>query len=170
MLVFGAFLVFVYGQGRQIPIYALPDGQITLRTNKTMYAVGETVTYSIVNGLSSPITLVNKCPQQPLHVYQWQNGAWVSIQDISDTVSCTDQPTPITIAANNTYTATYAKWPTLFHAAGIYRIVAYTTNYAELPYADFIVGSPSQSTSTPNVIYKPIYIPLPFGNNDFGDN
>lgn len=171
MLVFGAFLVFVYGQGRQIPTYALPDGQITLRTSKTMYAVGDNITYSITNGLNSSITFVNRCPQQPLHVYQWQNGAWSNIQDVSDAANCAEQPARITIAANSTYTDSYAKWPKLFQTAGIYRIVAYTTNYASIPYADFIVASPSQNTSTPTIIYQPIYIPVPsIGGDRGGDN
>lgn len=170
ILVFGAFLIFVYAQGRQIPTYALPDGRIALSTDKTMYAVGDTITYSIANGLSSPITLLNYCPQEPLHVYQWQNGAWVRIHDTQDAVSCPEHAKPIRIAAHTTYTATYAKWPHLFHDAGIYRIVTFATNYPDLPYADFIVAKPAANTpvQAPTIIYQPIYIPVPTNGGDGG--
>ena len=170
LLVFGAFLAFVYAQGRQIPTYALPDGRITLSTDKTMYAAGDTVSFSIANGLNSPITLVNNCPQEPLHVYQWQNGSWTSIHDTSDAANCRTQPARVTIAAQRTYTTTYARWPALFRAAGIYRIVAFTTNYADLPYADFIVANPSHSSPAPTIIYQPIYIPIPSTGGDRGDD
>lgn len=164
-----AFVIFVGIQGQNIPTYAFYGGQIQLATDKTSYIVGDVVSYTITNGLDTSITLANNCPSEPLHVYQWLNGQWARIHDTQDSVSCGERPEPITVAAHSAVTKSYADWPKLFAKPGIYRIVAMATNYTGLPYADFLVTSFGQPALQPQIIYQPIYIPVP-GGRDRGDD
>lgn len=170
LLIFGAFLAVTYRQSIKVNTLDFPSGQIQLVVSKTQYTVGDTITYTIKNGLTNSITLVNNCPQEPLHIYQWINSSWVRIHDTANVSVCTNQPRQLDIAAGGTITKDLSAWPNLFSKPGIYRLVAFADNYANIPYVDFQVVASAQPipVSTPQVIYKTIIqrVLVPAPNND----
>lgn len=163
ILLFAAFIAVVYLQGEKVNTLQLPNGQIQLTTSKSKYTVGDTVSFSLKNNFSTPIYLVNKCPQEPLHVYQYKNSSWQRIHDQAGANACSNTPAKITIPAGGTVTKNYASWPHLFGGPGIYRLVAYADNYPNIAYADFqVVAPPPKPLAAPSpiIIYKPVYTPV----------
>ncbi len=160
VILFIAFLLLMYQQANKVNTLEFAAGQIQLTTSKTKYTVGDTVTYTIKNGLNTPITLLFDCPNQPFHVYQWTNNQWVSMTAKAKPSACTNQPKQVKLAPNATLTKNYSAWSSLFNKPGIYRIVAYANNYTSLPYADFQVVDKSTNDTTPLIIYKPVYTPV----------
>lgn len=165
------FIAVVYWQAGSVSTFNFASGTLQLTTSKTRYTVGDTVRYTLKNGLSQPVTFVNSCPQEPLYIYSWIKNSWVRIHDTARRSTCVGQPKQHTIPAGGSYTQSFADWPKLFDKPGIYRIVGLATNYTALPYADFQVISKSNApqTQTQIIIQKiitPIYIPVPSGGDD----
>lgn len=174
LVVLEAFVAIVYWQGSQVNTSEFAKGQLELTTSKTTYTQGDTVSFTLKNRLSQPITMINDCPHEPLHVYQWKNQQWTAIHDTKDTVSCVGQPAQTVIPVNGVVTKDYARWPSLFDSPGIYRLVVYASNYTSLPYADFqVVAKPAQAAApkvyyvpVPTPVYIPVYTPSAGGGSD----
>ena len=182
LLLIAAFAFVVYWQAHRVNTLGFAGGTLQLTTDKTKYTVGDTITYTLKNGLSQPITLANNCPQEPLFVYSWTNNSWVRIHDPAASSTCSDLHGQQTVTAGASYTQNFTNWPNLFSKPGIYRIVELATNYTALPYADFQVVAkpiPAQTevqtqTQTQIIIQKvitPVYITVPStGGDNGGDN
>ncbi len=156
--IFIVFLLVVYNQSKGVNTLQFPTGTIGITTSKLKYTVGDKVTYTIKNNLINSITIMDHCPNLPLHVYQWTNYQWNNINLSTKSVNCTSNKN-IIIGSNQSKTFNFDNWPSLFNKPGIYRIVAYADNYPALPYADFeIVDKPT--SLTPQIIYKPVYTPV----------
>ena len=171
------FLAYVYRQGSKINTLQLPSGEIQLTTSKSKYTVGDTVSFTIKNTFSSPVYMVDKCPQELLHVYQFKNSAWVRLHDNAKSSTCPVDKKAVAIDAGKSITENYANWPQLFNSPGIYRIAAFADNYPTIAYADFlVVAKPLKPLPAPAplVIYKPVYTPvytpiyIPAPNRDGG--
>ena len=171
--------IAIYLQAKRVDTLGFANGQLQLTTSKTKYTVGDTISYTLKNGLSEPITLKNTCPQEPLYAYSWTNNAWVRIHDTAKASVCKGEPSQFTIPAGGSYSQNFSNWPNLFSKPGIYRIVALANNYTALPYTDFQVvaknGPPTVITRTQVVIQKiitPIYVSAPSdqGGGGGGDN
>jgi hypothetical protein len=172
LLLIGVFAFAVYWQTKRINTLDFASGTLQLATSKTKYTVGDTISYTLKNGLSEPITFTNTCPQEPLYIYSWTNNSWVRTHDMATASACAGEPNQRTIPGGGSYTQTFAKWPNLFNKPGIYRIVGLATNYTALPYADFqVIAQPvTQKTQTQIIIQRiitPIYITVP---SNLGDN
>lgn len=160
LCIFASFLAVVYWQARKVNTLDFPNGELQVSVSKDKYTVGDTINYTIKNGLVNAVTLVNKCPQEPLHVYQWESNQWVRIHDTANATACAKQPRQTRIAPGGSVTQNYAPWSKLFAKPGIYRVVAFADNYPGLPYADFQVVSPPLPALAPQIIYKPVYTPI----------
>ena len=159
ILIFIGFLLAIYWQSNKVNTLQFPGGEILVSTSKTKYTVGDTINYSITNKLVNPITLINHCPNEPLHIYVWKNYEWVRIHSKENSSQCVSTKN-FTIMPNKTMKFNFNNYPKLFNNPGIYRIVAYADNYTALPYADFeVVAKPSPAPS-PQIIYKPVYTPV----------
>ena len=168
-----AFIFIVYWQADRVNTLNFASGELQLTTSKIKYTVGDTISYTLKNGLSKPITFINTCPKEPLYVYTWTNMAWVRIHDTAKASACLGEPKQRTIPAGGSYTQNFNDWPNLFKKPGIYRIVGLATNYTAIPYADFqVVAKPTPpQTKTQIIIQKiitPIYITSPSGNGGDG--
>lgn len=171
----GGILFAVYWQAQRVNTLNFANGELQLTTSKIKYTAGDTVSYTLKNGLQVPITLINRCPHTPVYVYTWTNNSWMRIHDSASAKTCANQPSEIIISPGKSYNQSFANWPKLFNKPGIYRIVELATNYTALPYADFEVVAkpvaPVIQTRTQIVIQKvitPIYISAPTGGGDGG--
>lgn len=176
LVLLAGFAFNVYWQAKRVNTLTFASGTLQLTTSKTTYTVGDPINYTLKNGLSTPITLLNTCPQEPLYVYSWANNSWVRIHDTAAASACAGEPKQHTIPAGGTYVQSFANWPHLFNKPGIYRIVALASNYTALPYTDFRVEAkpvpPKVQTRTQIVIQKvvtPIYIQVPTQRSGGGD-
>ncbi len=172
-LLITSFILAMYWQVKRINTLSFASGTIQLSTSKTKYTVGDPITYTIRNGLSQSITLINNCPGQPLYTYTWTNNSWVRINDRASASACAGEPKQQVIPAGKSYTQSFAKWPNLFKKPGIYRIVGLATNYTALPYYDFqVVAKPvAPKIQTQIIIQKiitPVYITAPSSGSDGG--
>jgi plastocyanin len=170
-----SFIFIVLWQANRVNTLGFASGRLQLTTSKIKYTVGDTVSYTLKNGLDHPITLVNTCPQAPLYAYSWTNNSWVRITDSAAASSCAGEQPTHTIPAGGSYSQNFANWPHLFAKPGIYRIVGLATNYTALPYTDFqVVAKPvSQQvqTRTQVIIQRvitPVYITVPSSGGDGG--
>lgn len=161
-----SFALVLYRQTRQVNTYQLASGHILLTTSKSSYTAGDTVSYTIFNQLNSVITLKNKCPNEPLNVYEWKKSKWQPIHAKSS--SACKSPSSQVIQPGKSYKGSYADWQSLFNSPGIYRIALLASNYNGLAYADFdVVAKPVANTQpqAPKIIiknvYTPIYVPVP---------
>lgn len=162
------FIFVIYWQSSKVNTLNFPSGTITLTTSKQKYNVGETVSYTITNGLNSSVLLPATCPAEPLHVYTWNGTAWVALHANAATAACENLPKQTELPPGKTLTQDFSKWPDLFAKPGIYRVVALANNYNGLPYADFEIGTPPKKIE-PTVIYRdiyhniytPVYLPSP---------
>ena len=75
LLLIAIFIFAVYWQIKRINTLGFASGVIQLTTSKTKYTVGDTISYTIKNGLSQPIVLINRCPHSPLYIYTWTNNS-----------------------------------------------------------------------------------------------
>lgn len=164
------FIFSFYSQAKKVNTLNFASGQISLTTSKTKYTVGDQISYTLKNGLSQPITLLNDCPQEPLFVYSWNNNSWVRVHDTAAASTCTNEPKTRTIPAGGSYSQSLSNWPNLFSKPGIYRLVMFANNYTALPYTDFqvvakpVVVAPKIQTRTQVIIQKvitPVYISVP---------
>lgn len=160
LVILALFLISIIRQGGKVNTLGFAPGQILLSVSKTKYTVGDTISYTITNGLNKPVTLEDHCPSEPLHVYQWESSQWVRIHDQAKTSVCANQPNQVQIPPDSSITKNYANWPNLFNKPGIYRIVAFADNYTALPYADFQVVDKPAPAPAPQIIYKPVYTPV----------
>ncbi|HET9174309.1 MAG TPA: hypothetical protein VFN56_03445 [Candidatus Saccharimonadales bacterium] len=177
LLLITVLVLAVFWQVKRINTLNFASGQLQLTTSKAKYTVGDDISYTLKNGLDHSITLLNKCPAEPLYVYAWTNNSWVRIHDTASPSVCESQPSQMTIVSGASYTQNFTNWPNLFKKPGIYRIVELATNYTALPYADFqVVAKPTPlptKTQIQVIIQKvvtPIYIPVPSGGDGGGDN
>lgn len=168
MLLIAGVIYAVYSQAKRVNTLNFANGQIQLVTSKTKYTVGDTISYTLKNGLTEPITLKNNCPQEPFYVYSWTNNSWVRITATASASACNGQPKQYTIKPGGSLTNNFANWKSLFNKPGIYRIVGLASNYTALPYADFqVVPKPvviKPKVQTQIVIQKvitPVYIQVP---------
>jgi len=142
----------------------IPPGQITLAATKIQYNSGDTVQVVLKNGLANTIYYNNKCPQEPLSVYRFENNVWSRMHTTIDNASCAAQPKQIAVAPGTTYSVDYSKWAQLFSNPGIYRVAALADNYNGLAYTDFDILAPPPKPITPQTqiqtIYKTIYTPV----------
>ncbi len=175
--VIGFFGYFIYQQAININTLDFAHGTLQLTTPKTKYTVGDSISYTLKNGLSESISLASTCPAEPLFVYEWTNNAWVRIHDTAKASACNGVPAERTIPAGGSYTQNFDNWPNLFGKPGIYRLVAYASNYTAIPYADFqvvakpVVIKPQVQVQIQTVIQKvitPVYIQVPSSGGDGG--
>jgi hypothetical protein len=140
----------------------IPNGLITLAATKVQYNSGDTVQVILKNGLTNTIYYNNKCPQEPLSVYRFENNVWSRVHISIDNSLCTNQPKQIAVLPGSTYTVDYSNWSQLFSTPGIYRIAALANNYNGLAYTDFDILAPPPKPITPTTqtIYKTIYTPV----------
>jgi hypothetical protein len=175
LLLLVLFVAVIFIQGRKVNTLGFASGQIILSTNKVKYTIGQDISYTIKNNLSQPIVFLNKCPNEPLHIYQLENSQWVRIHNIASSTACINQPTRFIINPNQQLTRSLKPWLSLFSKPGIYRIVAFASNYTALPYTDFQVAGKAIVVS-PKIIYKPVYTPIYIksdgggGSSTGGDN
>lgn len=154
--------VIVLKQARRVNTLDFASGKLSLTVTKQKYTVGDTVGYTINNQLSAPITLLDLCPQEPLHVYAWKDNAWQRAHaSATDATKCAANKQR-TIAAGASVSGDYANWSSLFSNPGIYRIVLLASNYDGLAYADFQVAPKPTvaATPAPQVIYQQVYTPV----------
>ncbi len=173
LLLLIVFALSIYWQGRRVNTLGFVPGTIQLSVPKTKFTVGDKISYTLKNGLSKPITLLNNCPNEPLFVYSWTNNSWVRIHSTAKASACINQPKKRVIKAGSSYTQSFADWPSLFKNPGIYRIVALATNYTSLPYADFqVVAKASQPQVRTQVVIQqvitPVYITAPSSDGGGG--
>lgn len=159
IVIFIGFLITIYWQANKVNTLQFPQGEILVSTSKTKYTVGDTINYTITNKLVNSITLIDHCPNEPLHIYEWENYQWVRIHSKENTSQCASSKNYI-IKPNKSITFNFNNYPKLFSSPGIYRIVAYADNYTALPYADFEVVAKPAPAPSPVVIYKPVYTPV----------
>lgn len=169
----------VLRQAHKVNTLDFAPGKLTLATTKQKYTVGDTVGYTITNQLNTPITLLDLCPQEPLHVYSWKDNAWQRVHaSAADAQKCAANKQQ-TIAPGASISGDYANWATLFSSPGIYRIVLLASNYNGLAYADFqVAAKPAAAAATPapqviyqqvyTPVYTPVYIPVQGGTNGGG--
>lgn len=178
LVLIALFAFAVYWQAKRVNTLGFASGEIQITTSKTKYTVGDTISYTLKNGLDQPITIADNCPQEPLYVYTWTNNSWVRIHDTTATSNCSGVPKQRTIPAGGSYSQNFNNWPNLFNKPGIYRVVSLASNYTALPYADFqVVAKPvppkvQVQTRTQIVIQKvitPVYVTVPrSGGGDGG--
>ncbi|MBW4062115.1 hypothetical protein HJC99_06090 [Candidatus Saccharibacteria bacterium] len=175
VLIVLGFIVVVYWQATRINTLVFASGELQLSTSKIKYTVGDTISYTLKNGLAEPITLANTCPQEPFYIYTWTNNSWVRIHDTAAASACAGSAKQHVIQPSASYTQDFANWPNLFNKPGIYRIVGLATNYAALPYTDFQVVAkpvaPIVQTRTQIIVQKvitPVYITVPSGGDGGG--
>jgi hypothetical protein len=121
----------------------LPVGYVDLSLNKISYNVGEPVIFTISNHLSSQIYLNNNCPDEPLSVYKWVNGAWVPVHSLANKKLCEDQPRKIVVPEESSVSGDYNNWPELFKEPGKYKIEVVIFNYNARPYQELLVNKPA---------------------------
>ncbi len=175
LLLIICFILAIYWQTKRVNTLNFASGAMQLTTSKSKYTVGDSINYTLKNGLSQPITFINTCPKEPLYVYSWNNNSWTRIHDTAVASICDGEPRQRIVAANGSYTQSFNSWPNLFDKPGIYRIVGFATNYTALPYADFqVVAKPvafKVQTRTQIIIQKvitPIYITVPSSGSTSG--
>jgi hypothetical protein len=159
-VILGGFAYYMYTISKDVNTYGFVNGSIQVATSQAKYTVGDTISYTLTNNLASPITLVNNCPQEPLHVYKWENSQWQRIHDTAGSGACDSAQKQITIASGQAINGSFANWKNLFAQPGIYRVVAFASNYTQLPYADFQVVAPPAAAPQPTIIYQPVYTPV----------
>lgn len=154
----------------------LPAGFISLSLNKEQYTVGETVEFTVTNHFPTSIFIVNHCPQEPLIVYHWKDGAWKELHAIArENGKCYGEERKVAIPPEGSRGYDFADWPTLFTEPGVYRIAMAVENYSEIPFKDFVVvpvpvpvatttpvevtEEPAPTTPVPATV--PIPVPVP---------
>lgn len=170
------FLIAFLTQIMKVNTLQIPSGYLQIVSQKTKYTVGDTVSFSLLNGYNTPIQLYNKCPKPWLHIYQFKNQVWNQISAIANITQCASEPQSLTIAPHKSITENYSLWPKLFNSPGIYRLVVFASNDPTLAYTDFQVVAKQVILSAPSpvVIYKPVYTPVytpvyvPTGGGDGG--
>ncbi len=123
-----------------------PVGSIELKVSKTRYKPGETVSFSVINHFPTTIYVTNRCPQEPLDVYKWQDKQWKQIHDSAkdEDSQCYTQPRRVPVAPSSTLTYNFKDWPDLFKNPGVYRIVMKVEHYKGYPFQDFVVLKPQE--------------------------
>ena len=156
------FLIVFLSQIIKVNTLQLPVGYLQLVSQKTKYTVGDTVSFSLLNGYNSPIQLYNKCPAPWLHIYEYKNQIWNEISAKTTSSNCLTQPQILTIKSHQTITENYKLWPSLFNTPGIYRLVVFANNDPTIAYTDFQVVAKQVVLTAPSpvVIYKPVYTPV----------
>ena len=162
-------VIFIYVSAvklKAVNTKVIPTGSISLSIGQSQYTTGQPVSITLVNNLSSAVYFNNKCPQEPLNVYRWENNVWLRLHTTLDNSSCTDQTKTIKILPNESYNISYASFSQLFTTPGIYRVAALANNYNGLAFADFNIVAPPSKPVTPGVqiIYKNIYTPIYVNN------
>lgn len=132
---FGAYLYHEHAENQ------LPSGHVELTVSKTAYQPGEVVEFSIKNNFPTTIYTTNRCPEEPLDVYRWQDDGWQQIHDkaVKGEAECFTQPRKVPLQAGGTIIYNFKDWPRLFAEAGVYRIVLHIDHYDDLPFQDFKV-------------------------------
>ncbi len=167
------FIVFFVKQIDKVNTLNFASGQLGLSMSKIKYTVGDSISFTITNNFSVPITLVDKCPKPWLHVYSYNNGSWNQISANAPASYCSTQPSNLVLKPHESITKNYDQWSSLFTNPGIYRVVAFAENYNGLAYADFqVVAKIVNVQVAPVVIYKPVYTPIyiPVQSSGGGDN
>jgi len=148
-LLASAIIVLVLMVGR-VRTYSLPAGSVELRVPYSKYLVGEVISFTVKNNFNSPIQVTNSCPAEPLSVYRLEGKTWVRIHQNIDIRDCADDERNVTIPANRSMTATFARWNKLFATPGTYRVVAQVQYYNALPYQQFeVMREPAATQQTP---------------------
>jgi len=123
-----------------------PVGSIELKVSKPRYKPGETVSFSVINHFPTTIYVTNRCPQEPLDVYIWEDKQWKQIHDIAkdEDSQCFTQPRRVPVAPSSTLSYSFKDWPDLFKKPGVYRIVMKIDHYKGYPFQDFAVLKPQK--------------------------
>jgi len=130
----------------QLHTHTLPVGNIEIIVPHSKYLQGESIGFKMVNNLNSSIFVINECPTEPLNVYFLQNNVWVRIHDQANPSDCPKEARKITVAANSSMGGNFDAWHNLFVQPGKYRIVAVIEHYNSLPYQDFEIVAPPDTT------------------------
>ena len=135
----------------------LPAGHVELTVSKTSYQPGEVVQFSIKNNFPTTIYTTNRCPEEPLDVYTWQDDNWHQIHDtaVQGQADCFTQPRNVALKAGQTITYSFKDWPHLFANPGVYRIVLHIDHYNDLPFQDFKVLEAPQAQRQPSSSSSP---------------
>ncbi|MCA9349011.1 hypothetical protein KC878_02575 [Candidatus Saccharibacteria bacterium] len=146
LIVIGGMAVYAYKLYNQHEKSHIPNGYIELKLDKVQYQLGESVEFTVVNHYPSPIYVLNQCPNEPLHVFEWQDEVWVQLHSkaVSSDSDCYKQPRNVAIAAEASRSYTFDDWPDLFDHPGVYRVVMAVDHSTDLPYQDFVVLKPAE--------------------------
>jgi hypothetical protein len=137
------FVVKVYNEHLE---NQFPDGTVKLSTSKQKYQKGDTVSFTIENNFPTKIYVPNRCPQEPLDVYEWKDEKWLQIHDtaVDKNSECYKQSRRITFLPGQKINYSFKDWPNLFKEPGVYRLVMDIEHYQQRPFVDFIVLKPAK--------------------------
>lgn len=135
------FVLVGYHNTRSLFALSNAPAGVSLYVDQAQYHVGDDISVTIANASSTPISITNNCPNQPLAVYREENGAWVSLSAAASITKCTGEPRNYTIPADRSLSTDYQYWPTLFNQPGHYRIVAPIDSYSSGPSVSFTILS-----------------------------
>lgn len=124
----------------------LPSGFVDLKVSSTQYNIGDSIDFTVYNYYPVEIFVLNQCPNEPLHVFKWNENKWEQIHAKADkeNSSCSKQSRKIAIPANGSLTYNFNDWPDLFTDPGVYRLVMSVDHSNDLPYQDFRILAPAE--------------------------
>lgn len=160
LLFFLGFLIIFQLIGQKQSNNGNLNDDITLSL-KSKPTIGKEVIVNIKNNAESPITISNKCPENPLLVEFYDNGEWKKLSvELEDSSKC-EKNTDVTIAQDETKSIAFGLWSQpLFKEVGKYRI-SYETllnGKAKNYYLELELKEPSFIKKIWNAaLYKPIF-------------
>jgi len=156
--IIGGTTVFATSVYKKYETQHLPSGNIELSIPKSAYQLGEVVEFTITNHFPVPIYVTNKCPQEPLNVYRWNNNSWQQVHaKATDGEDCYTGERNVAIESESARTYNFADWPELFDTPGVYRIAANINHYDDIPFQDFVILEPAkviEIIEPPQIIYE----------------
>jgi len=114
----------------------LPYGEIELVTEKNGYQLGEEIVFTVINHFPTTVYVTNHCPDEPLHVFKWENEDWKQIHDTAQNSdsACYKQERNVAIAPESSRSYNFNDWPNLFNEPGLYRMAMEIDHYTEIPF------------------------------------
>ncbi len=112
------------------------DANVRVRTDRSVYGVGDTIAARVSNFTDQTLFFENCCGPLLLRVERWQDGGWAALPGTCIAL-CISVPAEVAAGATRTVRDTYL--PTL-HAPGRYRL---TAHYWQEPKASATSGQAS---------------------------
>jgi len=140
-IIAGALLA-LYIVVASIRLYTVPHGSIEISVPYSRYLAGESISVTVTNNFSTPISITNGCPNEPLAVYRLEGNTWQRIHDVATDGICDSELyryRTIDISPQKSVTTTFDDWPNLFKEPGRYRIALQVHYYNAVPFQEFEV-------------------------------